>query len=129
MGTWRWENSPMGSKLGIQVTFSGIGQESIYTPVSDATDGKFANAAATFGGITILELAMGDNTIAIPPDIIGAVIVPDFESAVDKTLKGLAADTGVPMRPNFPQVFYFTDAATDFVITAGAAESVAIHWL
>ena len=81
------------------------------------------------GGVIQVSLAMGDNTLTIPTGCIGALIVPDTESAVTKTIKGNAADVGVTMRADYPFMLSFPDAAVDFIVTAGAAEDVAVHWL
>lgn len=119
----------MPSKLGLQVAFSGGGEEGLYTPVSGETDGKWLNANAPYGGPVNISLAAGDNALAVPANAIGIMVVPSASATNAKTLKGDAADVGIALKANYPQVVYFAAAVTSLIITSAGVEQIAVHWL
>jgi len=69
-------------------------------------------------------LANGDNTILVPANADGCVIIFDPTSTVVKTLKGIAGDTGIILAKNKWNVITFdTVPITDFIINCGAADT------
>lgn len=82
-----------------------------------------SNAAAS-GTVTQLTLASGTNTITVPALATSIIIVFDSTSAVTKTLKGVAGDTGILLKPGGVNLLNVSAAGVaSFVITAGAADT------
>src|SRR5688572_12669879 len=119
----------MPTKLGLQVTSSGGGQDGAYTPVSAETDGKYLNTNAPYLGPINVALAAGDNTLNVPANAIGIMIVPSNSATNDKTLKGVGGDTGILLKDNYPLVLYFGTTVTSLIITSVGTEQIAVHWL
>jgi hypothetical protein len=72
-----------------------------------------------------LELANGNNTIAVPSWAVGVVIALPVESANLYLLKGVTGDTGFQISNLYPHLINFiADADSDFVIHASAADTL-----
>lgn len=69
-------------------------------------------------------LAAGDNTIIVPANAYGCIIIFDPTSTTVKKLKGVAGDTGVVLAKNKWNVITF-DAVpiTDFLINSSVADT------
>ena len=113
------------SSGSIGVTITGDGVTSEYVP----SGSPVVNTAAPSGGTTPLVLAAGTNTVSVPSGAIGFVLSPPTSSTNGKTLKGIAGDTGVPLRPNAPSMLYLPNGAVSFVITSVGIETCALQWL
>lgn len=77
------------------------------------------------GAISILTLAIGNNTIALPTGgstPVSATIVPPEGNLATITLKGVNGDTGVRINPTDPTILTFDPDAlpASFVLTASA---------
>jgi hypothetical protein len=90
-----------------------------------------ANAVSP-GSITIHSLAAGDNTITVPTGgstVKGATIVPPAGNAQAITLKGVGADTGIPISKLDPCSISFETAPANFVLNAGGIiNGLRIFW-
>lgn len=100
----------------ITITYSGdvIGTETLTAAAN----------ASTPASITIHTLAPGDNTITVPTGgstVKGATIVPPAGNAQAITLKGVGADTGIPISKLDPTSIAFETAPANFVLNAGGA--------
>lgn len=70
------------------------------------------------------ELATGDNTVIVPANADGVVIIFDSTSTTVKKLKGAAGDTGVILAKNKWNVITFdTTPITDFIINSAGADT------
>lgn len=92
-----------------------------------------AQNAVSPGAITIHSLANGDNTITVPTSVgitvKGATIIPPSGNLLSLTLKGIAADTGIPISKTDPTSIAFEVAPVNFVIDAGGIlEGLRIVW-
>ncbi len=67
-----------------------------------------------------LTLASGDNTISIPTDAAGLIIIPPVANTQTLTLKGDAGDTGVTLGKTTPTYLSLPADGTDVIINAGA---------
>jgi hypothetical protein len=88
--------------------------------------------AITPASVTIHTLAPGDNTITVPTGgstVKGACIVPPAGNAQTITLKGVGADTGIPISKLDPTSIGFETAPANFVLNAGGAiNGLRIFW-
>lgn len=88
--------------------------------------------AVTPGSVTIHSLTTGDNTITVPTGgstVKGACIVPPAGNAQQITLKGIGADTGVPISKTDPTSIGFETAPATFVLNvAGNVTGLRIFW-
>lgn len=99
----------------IQIVFTGdvTGTESI----------NAASNAASQGGVQVITLSSGANTITIP--LGGTVptavtIVPPTGNQNSITLKGVTGDTGIALHLTDPTSLALASSVTTFVLTAGA---------
>jgi hypothetical protein len=76
-----------------------------------------------------LTLASGTNTLVVPTGATMLVILPPTTSVVTKTLKGLTADTGIPIPPAAQWILPIAAGVTSIVITAGGIETIDVWWL
>ncbi len=66
----------------------------------------------------------GDNTIIVPVNAIGCIIIFDPASTVHKVLKGIIGDTGFELAKNKWNVITFpTPPPVDFIISLGGGDS------
>lgn len=84
---------------------------------------------------TVVSLAIGNNTIAIPGKAAGVFILPTQGTSNTLILKGASGDTGVVIQsvttpaPFPPASFAFAQAAmTQFVLNSAIAIAVQIIW-
>lgn len=113
------------SKLSIGATVTGDGETCTYVPRGS----PMTNATAPTGGTVDLVLAAGNNVVTLPVGAIGVVIDPPVASTNAKDIKGVAGDTGVPMRPGSPMVLNFAAGTVNFSIQSAGIETIALHWL
>ena len=82
-----------------------------------------AQNAVSPGSITIHSLALGDNTITVPAStgitVKAATIIPPSGNLLALILKGIGADTGIPISKADPTSIAFETAPTNFVLNAG----------
>ena len=70
------------------------------------------------------ELANGDNTILVPANADGCIIIFDTTSTTVKKLKGAAGDTGIVLSKNKWHVLTFdTTPPTDFILNSAGADT------
>jgi hypothetical protein len=88
--------------------------------------------ASTPASITIHSLSIGDNTITVPTGgstVKGATIVPPAGNAQTITLKGVGADTGIPLSKVDHTSLGFDTAPANFVLNAGGViNGLRIMW-
>lgn len=88
--------------------------------------------AVTPGSVTIHSLTTGDNTITVPTGgstVKGATIVPPSGNAQNITLKGVGADTGIPIGQQDPTSIAFQTAPATFVLNVGGnVTGLRIFW-
>lgn len=85
-----------------------------------------ANAVSP-GSVTVHTLSAGDNTITVPTGgttVKGATIVPPAGNAQAITLKGIGADTGIPLSKLDPTSIAFEAAPANFVLNAGGTINI-----
>jgi hypothetical protein len=93
-----------------------------------------AQNATSPGAISIIDLALGANTITLPVSVgmtvKAATIIPPSGNLQSITLKGIAGDTGILLHKTDPTSIGFdTPAPISFVLTAGATiNGVRIVW-
>lgn len=92
-----------------------------------------AQNALSPGSITLHTLANGDNTITVPlvtgVTVKAATIIPPAANLIALILKGIGADTGIPISKTDPTSIAFEAAPVSFVLNAGAAiDGVRIIW-
>lgn len=69
-------------------------------------------------------LTSGANTIAVPTNAYGAIIIFDPTSTVAKTVVGVDTDTGIPVAPDAWSCLSFPSTPpTNLLITCGAADT------
>lgn len=69
---------------------------------------------------SLLDLALGDTTVAIPTTAAGVIIVPPTANAQVLKLKGAGADTGITISPRAPTMLSFANPPpASFIINAG----------
>jgi hypothetical protein len=93
------------------------------TPLGTVNIGPFTIAANVGGHLqaTSVTLASGNNTITVPSWAKGMIIEPDPTNAVALTLKGIAADTGIPLGLNVPALITFpASPPATFVLNAAS---------
>lgn len=91
---------------------------------------SFANTNAAAAAPDAQTLAVGNNTITVPTGVTvqGVTIVPPTQSAVSKTLKGVAGDTGIALATSVPTSLALAASVTSFVVTASSGEVVQLVW-
>lgn len=98
----------------------------------DVTFPLLANAApnATSPGETqLISLALGANTIAVPPGSTGLTITKPASNATALTLKGVSGDTGIPLHLTDPDSISLNPGQSSIVLTAAAAVSgIRLTW-
>ena len=68
---------------------------------------------------SLLDLALGDTTVAIPTTAAGVIIVPPVANAQALKLKGNAGDTGIVISPKAPTMLSFANPPpASFIINA-----------
>jgi hypothetical protein len=73
------------------------------------------------GVMTEVTLASGANTITVPTNAAGCVIIPPSGNTQTLTLKGVTGDTGIALSKTNPFMLAFDSTPpASFVITAGA---------
>jgi hypothetical protein len=110
------------STVNIIVGVSGDGVTSSTAPTA------IANASCPSGGETPVSLSSGNNTVTLPTNAIGALIVPPSTSTVAKIIKGVNGDTGIGIHAINPTFLSFVSTQTTFVINAASAEVILVHW-
>jgi hypothetical protein len=96
-----------------------------------STNGTYSNSQSNGAGLapTSVVTSAGSVTVTIPATALGYTIVPPPGSAVTKTIKGVAGDTGLNMAPALPMSVPLTAALqASFVITASGIETVLVFW-
>ncbi len=74
-----------------------------------------------------VSLSAGNNTIAVPSQAAGVIIIPPAGSTVALTLKGVNADTGIALGPQGLTVLSFTNPPpASIVINAGSTVVVQV---
>lgn len=99
------------SITGVQTFASGDKEIKLSVPMSGV------------GSVTDIELALGDNTVAVPPSASGCIIVPPTTNTTTViTLKGVGGDTGIHLSKQHPSVISFdTSTPATLVLNASAA--------
>ncbi len=78
----------------------------------------------------VQALTAGNNTITVPPNAGGIILIPPSANTSLLTLKGVAGDTGIPVNKLLPFVFAFdTTPPASIVINAATNVNVQIVWL
>lgn len=82
------------------------------------------------GGVTLLDLSSGANTITIPTGATAALIVMPSTNTTGVTLKGVTGDTGLALAPaGWQLINWGASVPSTFVLTAaGAISNVEIAW-
>lgn len=97
------------------------------------TNGTFTNTISNSGGLvpTSVATANGSVTVTIPATALGFYVVPPPGSALAKTYKGVAGDTGIVTAPTQPfgPVIMTAGQQASFVITTTGIETVMVFWL
>lgn len=106
----------------IKVVSTGDGNASEWSPT--ATQNNYAPA----GGPVNVTLASGDNTLAVPTGAMGVAISPRAASPLVMRLKGVAGDTGFPLRGGKPAYMTIPTGATGMILNASMVDVVAVHW-
>ena len=78
-----------------------------------------------------MALVPGANTVSVPATAKGFVLIPPTSSSNAKTLKGIAADTGVPMGRAAPTAYSFDETVAPpgtIVINSAGSETVDMLW-
>lgn len=94
----------------------------------------FSPAVASFsdahGGLSIVDLTTGDNTITVPSGATGVLLVPPADNAEGIELKGVGADTGFEISMTSWQLINFgaTPPASFVLTTTGAIAGVEFNW-
>lgn len=80
-----------------------------------------AENAAAPGGVNVVSLASGNNTIAVPSGftITAVTIIPPAGNTEFITLKGVNGDTGIQISPTEPTSVALDPITTSFVLLAG----------
>lgn len=72
-----------------------------------------------------VTLISGDNTIVVPTNSKGCIVVPDATSTTIKKLKGVAGDTGIIVSKILPNLISFdTTPINSFIINSSALDTV-----
>lgn len=89
-----------------------------------------ASYSAAHGGLSLVNLSNGNNTITVPTGATGVMIVPPSTNTAGIQLKGIAADTGVSLSPSSWQMINFgaSPPATFVLTTTGAIAGVEFNW-
>lgn len=79
---------------------------------------------------TLTSLASGNNTIAVPATAGGVLLIPQVGNTIAVTIKGIAADTGLPLSLVYPFLWEFAapGAPSSFVLNAASAVSLVIRF-
>ena len=110
------------STTQITVTTTGDGVTSTDAPAATV------NTAAPSGGPVAVALSAGDNTITVPSNAVGMVVIPPAASTNAKKLKGAGGDTGFSLRPNEPAALPLPASTASVIINSVGAETVFVHW-
>lgn len=114
------------STVNLNVTIQGDGINTSYAPPG----APIVNTAAPAGGPITISLAMGDNTLVVPPGALGVIIVPPAISVVVKALKGAVIDTGLIISPTrISGPIGLPAGATSLIINASAPEDITVQWI
>lgn len=88
--------------------------------------------AASPGGVDLVNLASGPNTITIPTGgatVTGVTIIPPAGNTTLITLKGVTGDTGVPLHLTDPTSLGLAPSPATFCLTAaGIIAGVRLVW-
>ena len=78
------------------------------------------NAAAP-GGVNVVSLASGNNTITVPAGftVKAVTIIPPASNTEFITLQGVNGDAGIPISPTEPTSIAFAASPSSFVLLAG----------
>jgi len=114
------------SVVTLLVTIQGDGINTSYTPPG----APVINANAPAGGPVTVTLAAGDNTLVVPPNTRGVIIVPPAASTVVKKLKGAAPDVGLTISPSLlTGPIGLTAGTTTLLLNAASGEDITVQWL
>lgn len=75
--------------------------------------------------ISAVTLASGDNTIAVPAGVVGCMIQPPVANALNLTLKGAGADTGIRISKTGPMLLNFDTSALPASIIVNSSGAMA----
>ena len=114
------------STVTLVVAIQGDGINTSYTPPG----APIVNLTAPAGGPITVSLAIGDNTLTVPPGSLGLLIVPPATSTVTKILKGVALDTGFTISPSrITGPIGLPVGAMTVLLNASAIEVITVQWL
>ncbi len=111
-----------GSSLALSVTVTGPGFSDTYVPPQL----PLTNTTPPGNVPTNLALSTGNNTVTIPAGTNRIMLVDPPGSTNAKTLKGVAGDSGIALRPGDVHVFGVTSSQASFVVNAAAPETIAV---
>lgn len=113
------------SSVTFTVSITGDGGTLNYTPPGT----PLSNTSAPYGGPIPVALSSGNNTLTPPATAQGVMIIPPTGSAITKTLKGIAGDTGILLNNALPTVLSLPVGGGAFVINASNSETITVLWL
>lgn len=109
------------ASVTLAVTVTGDGLNSV--------DSDTLQNTTTATAPTSVALTGTNTTVAIPTGVSRVKLKPPPTNAFAIVLKGLAADTGIPLAVNEPSYLSFVPGTASFVLSSGGAVSVALFWV
>lgn len=86
------------------------------------------SSATSTDALGVVALSSGFNSVTVPSNTTGVVIVPPAGNTQTITLKGVTGDTGIPLHVTNATLLTLPSSSTTLGVTVGGAITCELFW-